>query len=374
MAARAGRRPRRVVTLPMTPGTLLIFEGRHSLHRVSPIEGATLAPCRAPRLRHQAGHRGQRPAPRGPLRAHRALPTARRPDDLAGTAASSTQFGEAFVGSGAEAAHVNTVLGARGGPVETAWATALATPRGAMSPSSRPCGPASPSSPHALREQGDHRRRAPRRLTWGAAQAGVARGARGRGRRHRRPGRRRRRCSSSPRCGSNPEAADERAVFENNRAATLEALRAGRAGRPTVAEALSARAAVQRVLRALSTTVVPCRAIRLDQLNLVVADVEASRAFYARLGLDFGTRTTRSGRSTTSRPATATTRRSTSISTARPSPTKWNQGWPGGTGVVLGFKVAAARRSTISWRHWPPTACRCSSSPTTPSGAPATPS
>jgi hypothetical protein len=33
-----------VVTLPMTPGTLLIFEGRHSLHRVRPIGG--------PRLRH----------------------------------------------------------------------------------------------------------------------------------------------------------------------------------------------------------------------------------------------------------------------------------------------------------------------------------
>ena len=32
----------RVVTLPMTPGTLLIFEGRHSLHRVSPIKGTRL--------------------------------------------------------------------------------------------------------------------------------------------------------------------------------------------------------------------------------------------------------------------------------------------------------------------------------------------
>ena len=30
-----------VVRLPMTPGTLLIFEGRNSLHRVSPIRGAT---------------------------------------------------------------------------------------------------------------------------------------------------------------------------------------------------------------------------------------------------------------------------------------------------------------------------------------------
>jgi hypothetical protein len=29
-----------VQTLPMTPGTLLVFEGRHSLHRVSPIGGA----------------------------------------------------------------------------------------------------------------------------------------------------------------------------------------------------------------------------------------------------------------------------------------------------------------------------------------------
>jgi hypothetical protein len=31
-----------VVTLPMTPGTLLVFEGRNSLHRVSPIEGGRL--------------------------------------------------------------------------------------------------------------------------------------------------------------------------------------------------------------------------------------------------------------------------------------------------------------------------------------------
>jgi hypothetical protein len=31
----------RIVTLPMMPGTLLVFAGRHSLHRVSPIKGAT---------------------------------------------------------------------------------------------------------------------------------------------------------------------------------------------------------------------------------------------------------------------------------------------------------------------------------------------
>lgn len=37
-AVLAGQRAR-VETLPMTPGTLLIFEGRNSLHRVSPIAG-----------------------------------------------------------------------------------------------------------------------------------------------------------------------------------------------------------------------------------------------------------------------------------------------------------------------------------------------
>jgi len=40
-AVLAGDRSR-VETLPMTPGTLLIFEGRHSLHRVSPVAGKRL--------------------------------------------------------------------------------------------------------------------------------------------------------------------------------------------------------------------------------------------------------------------------------------------------------------------------------------------
>ena len=31
----------RVITLPMTPGTLLVFAGRHSIHRVTPIAGDT---------------------------------------------------------------------------------------------------------------------------------------------------------------------------------------------------------------------------------------------------------------------------------------------------------------------------------------------
>jgi len=37
------------------------------------------------------------------------------------------QIGEGFVGSGPNAAHTNTILGARSGPAGVAWATALAT-------------------------------------------------------------------------------------------------------------------------------------------------------------------------------------------------------------------------------------------------------
>jgi catechol 2,3-dioxygenase-like lactoylglutathione lyase family enzyme len=79
--------------------------------------------------------------------------------------------------------------------------------------------------------------------------------------------------------------------------------------------------------------------IRLDQVNLVVRDVEASRAFYSRLGLDFGEEhdpvwaahhvSALSGDST---PVDVDL---DSTSFAR----QWNAGWPGGSGAVLGFKV-----------------------------------
>jgi 5,6,7,8-tetrahydromethanopterin hydro-lyase len=38
-------------------------------------------------------------------------------------------IGESYVGEGAEAAHIDTVLGDRNGPVGTAWSTALAMSR-----------------------------------------------------------------------------------------------------------------------------------------------------------------------------------------------------------------------------------------------------
>ena len=36
----AGRAPERVRIEPMTPGTLMIFNGRWSMHKVSPVEGS----------------------------------------------------------------------------------------------------------------------------------------------------------------------------------------------------------------------------------------------------------------------------------------------------------------------------------------------
>ena len=46
-----------------------------------------------------------------------------------GEFAARTLIGESFAGSGANAAHINIVIGRKGGPVETAWTTSLATPR-----------------------------------------------------------------------------------------------------------------------------------------------------------------------------------------------------------------------------------------------------
>jgi catechol 2,3-dioxygenase-like lactoylglutathione lyase family enzyme len=80
-------------------------------------------------------------------------------------------------------------------------------------------------------------------------------------------------------------------------------------------------------------------AIRFDQLNLVVRDVPASRAFYGRLGLDFGNAHDPvwdqhhvSARASDDLPLDVDL---DSLSFAP----QWNEGWPGGSGVVFGFKV-----------------------------------
>jgi 5,6,7,8-tetrahydromethanopterin hydro-lyase len=154
----------------------------------------------------------------------------------------STQIGESFVGEGADAAHVNTVLGEAGGPVESAWITALATPRvghAAFVATVRPGVAVRPYTLFVNKAAVEGERHAS--LTWGAAQAGVAVGvmdavADG--------------VVTEPQAAThvliaavwvNPDATDEAAVFANNRAATREALRAGRDGTPRVADALAAR-------------------------------------------------------------------------------------------------------------------------------------
>lgn len=79
--------------------------------------------------------------------------------------------------------------------------------------------------------------------------------------------------------------------------------------------------------------------IRLDQVNLIVRDVQASRAFYARLGLDFDDEPDpvwadhHVGAVHGDHAPIDVDLDSTSFVE------KWDTGWPGGTGVVVGFKV-----------------------------------
>ena len=152
------------------------------------------------------------------------------------------QLGESYVGDGPEAAHVNTVLGDREGPVGQAWATALATPSTGHAPFVVVLQPGLPVVPFTLfvnkaRIEDDGHGR----LTWGAAQAGVAAGV-----------------TDAVAAGTidegaagelaliaavwvNPDARDAELVFSNNREATAGALALGRAGLPTAGDVLEQR-------------------------------------------------------------------------------------------------------------------------------------
>ena len=153
---------------------------------------------------------------------------------------SRTQFGEGFAGQGADAAHVNTVLGAAGGAVESAWATALATPSSGHAPFVCVMRPGLPVRPLTLfvnkaEIRGDRHGQ----LTWGAAQAGVASGVA--------------QCVSEGVIARDLAstglliaavwvdwgADDADAVFENNRVATRMALTAGATGSPSVDDVLA---------------------------------------------------------------------------------------------------------------------------------------
>lgn len=150
--------------------------------------------------------------------------------------------GEGFTGNGGEAAHVNTVLGDRDGPVGAAFATALATPSAGHAPFLVVAQPGLAVQPPTLfvnkaRIEGD----AHARMTWGPAQAGVAGGvidALTEG------------ILAEPDiigvvlvCAVwvDPAARDAVLVCANNRHATLDALRAGAVGYPPAVDVLAAR-------------------------------------------------------------------------------------------------------------------------------------
>jgi 5,6,7,8-tetrahydromethanopterin hydro-lyase len=153
---------------------------------------------------------------------------------------SGVLIGEGFEGDGPNAAHVNTVLGLRDGPVGTAWATALATPRAGHASFvvvARPNMPVKP--PTLFVNKAEIRGDRHGFLHWGAAQAAVARGV-----------------LESVAEGTIPQgeveelvliaavwvdwaASDEEAVFANNVEATRAALASAAEGRPRL-EALLA--------------------------------------------------------------------------------------------------------------------------------------
>ncbi|HEU5038868.1 MAG TPA: formaldehyde-activating enzyme [Nocardioides sp.] len=156
------------------------------------------------------------------------------------------QVGESFIGSGPNAAHINTVLGSRLGPVGTAWATALATPSPGHVPFMAVLQPGVPVKPATLfvtkaaPEGDDHGT-----MIWGPAQAGVAGGVAD--------------AVASGALGDidldevvlicavwvNPAADDAEEVYRNNREATATALTNGVRALPGTAEVLAARGDVR---------------------------------------------------------------------------------------------------------------------------------
>lgn len=152
-----------------------------------------------------------------------------------------SQIGEAFVGEGVNAAHVNTVLGPKGGPVETAWATALATPRQGHAAFVVALQPSLAVKPLTLfvnkaEIRGDRHAE----LTWGAAQAGVARGVVAAVREGLVPAEAVDSALLIAAVWVNWDADDQDAVYTNNAEATRSALEAGAQGLPRPEELLAA--------------------------------------------------------------------------------------------------------------------------------------
>jgi 5,6,7,8-tetrahydromethanopterin hydro-lyase len=152
-------------------------------------------------------------------------------------------IGESAVGEGGDAAHINTVLGRRDGPVGSALVSALATPRAGHAGFLVVGKPGVIVQPTTLFVNkaaiaGDEHAN----LTWGPAQAGVARGV----------GLALTEGVIDPAEAAelaliaavwvNPAAKHAAAVYENNSAATLQSLRNGKDGYPSVDDFLGVAA------------------------------------------------------------------------------------------------------------------------------------
>ncbi|HKN54290.1 MAG TPA: formaldehyde-activating enzyme [Amycolatopsis sp.] len=157
------------------------------------------------------------------------------------TFASTALVGESFVGDGPNAAHTNIVLGRRGGPVETAWATALATPSAghvSFVTVLRPSVPVQPPTlfvPKAAATGSLHER-----ATWGAAQAGLALGIADSVDTGLIPGSQVDNLLVIAAIWVNPAVTDLDAVFENQRAAAFRAVEAAVFGTPKIDVVLDA--------------------------------------------------------------------------------------------------------------------------------------
>jgi 5,6,7,8-tetrahydromethanopterin hydro-lyase len=152
------------------------------------------------------------------------------------------QIGESFVGEGAHAAHINTVLGGRTGPAGAAWVAALASPSMGHAPFVAVLAPGVAVKPVTLfvnKAQIMNDRHA--QLTWGAAQAGVAAGVADAVADGMLPSGEVDELALIVAVWVDPGAVDEAAVFINNRVATRTALGNGAAGRPSLDEVMAAR-------------------------------------------------------------------------------------------------------------------------------------
>jgi len=86
-------------------------------------------------------------------------------------------IGESFVGSGPNAAHINVLIGPRSGPVGLSLANSLAAPRLGYIPFMACLQPNVPVKPATLFvAKADLRGETHETMTWGPAQAGVAKG------------------------------------------------------------------------------------------------------------------------------------------------------------------------------------------------------